>query len=347
MMLLRTIRSSDFSSIEYLAQSSGVGMTTLAKDKALLEKRVQWSLDSYQKDLKKPDHEYYLFVLEDLETNKIIGISGIESQVGYAVPFYSYKISKRTRICKSLNIRNDYEVLSLVNDHQGTSEICSLFLAPEYRKNNNGLLLSKARFLFMAEHPHRFAPTVIAELRGVSDEKGNSPFWDHVGAHFFHMPFSRADQLTLSTDKQFIADLMPRSPIYVQLLAQEAKAVIGLPHSSTVPAMNILLKEGFRYNNYVDIFDAGPTIEAALSNIKTIAHSKVILIKEINEEINNADLLLCNNNINFRATMGGAFLNKQDNSCFISKELAHALEVNPGDYIRIAPVHTQTTLAFT
>jgi arginine N-succinyltransferase len=345
-MLLRTIRSSDFDSIEYLAQNSGVGMTTLAKDKGLLNKRVQWSIDSYQKELTKPDHEYYLFVLEDLDTKKIIGISGIESQVGYAVPFYSYKISKRTRICKSLNIRNDYEVLNLVNDHQGTSEICSLFLAPEYRKNNNGLLLSKARFLFMAEHPQRFSSTVIAELRGVSDDQGNSPFWDHVGAHFFHMPFSRADQLTLATDKQFIADLMPRNPIYVQLLSQEAQAVIGMPHSSTVPAMNILLKEGFHYNKYIDIFDAGPTIEAPLNNIRTIAHSKVIQIKDIDEEINNADLLLSNNSIDFRATMGGALLNKQDNSCVISEEIANALQVNQGDYLRVAPVHTQTTLAF-
>ncbi len=142
-------------------------MTTLPKDKDLLQRRLNWSLESYEQDIKQPLNEYYLFVLEDPQTKTIVGTSAVEANIGYETPFYSYKISKRTRMCYSLNIRNDYEVLTLVNDNQGRSEICTLFLNQEYRKNNNSLLLSKSRFLFMAQHRHRFAPIVIAEMRGV------------------------------------------------------------------------------------------------------------------------------------------------------------------------------------
>lgn len=337
-MLFRSVRESDLDAIHHLAEKSGIGMTTLPKDKELLKKRLEWSCNSYKKNVSKPACEYYLFVLEDLENKKIIGTSAIEAKTGYETPFYSYKVSKRTRICHSLGIRSDYEVLSLVNDNQGRTEICTLFLDPEYRKNHNGLLLSKARFLFMAHNPTRFASLVIAEMRGISDEQGLSPFWENVGANFFHMPFVEADRLTLATNKQFIADLMPRNPIYVKLLSKKAQAVIGQPHQSTVPAMNILLKEGFRYNNYVDIFDAGPTIEAPLAEIKTIALSRIMVIKSISDEVSSNEYLLANTHLDFRATINYAVVNEQESTCIISKTTANLLEVKCGDSLRIAPL---------
>jgi arginine N-succinyltransferase len=225
--------------------------------------------------------------------------------------------------------------LNLVNDNQGNSEICTLYLKPGYRKNHNGILLSKARFLFMAHAPHRFNPMIIAELRGISDDQGHSPFWEHVGAHFFHMPFAKADRLTLATDKQFIADLMPRNPLYVSLLPEAARAAIGKPHPSALPAMNILLKEGFHYNKYVDIFDAGPTIEAPLNQIKTINESHLVAVEAIHDEVSSKDFLLANNQLDFRATMSTALLHTEHNSCTISKTTADLLEVKCGDKIRI------------
>lgn len=336
MMLFRCALESDIDQINFLAKNSGVGMTTLPKNKNLLSKRVLWSVNSYQKEVQQPEDEYYLFVLEDQQSNKIVGTSAIEARIGNSVPFYSYKVSKRTRICHSLKIKNNYEVLSLVNDNQGHSELCTLFLMPEYRKHNNGLLLSKARFLFMAQAPQRFAPIIIAELRGMSDEKGQSPFWTHVGEHFFHMPFAKADALTLATNKQFIADLMPRNPIYVSLLPKEAQLVIGQPHPATLPAMNILLKEGFRYNKYIDIFDAGPTIEAPVNEIRSIKNSRVMKIKNICDELEAHPFLLANNQLDFRATTGNVQVNPQENTCTISKETADLLKLQCGDELRIS-----------
>ncbi|HHF7365363.1 TPA: arginine N-succinyltransferase [Legionella bozemanae] len=338
MMLFRSARNTDLDAIHHLAEESGVGITTLSKDKKILAKRLHWSTDSFHKNVEKANNEYYLFVLENPKNKKIIGVSGIESCTGHESPFYSYKISKRTRICRSLDIRSDYEVLSLVNDNQGRSEICTLFLEPKYRKHKNGLLLSKARFLFIAQHPKRFASTVIAEMRGISDKNGISPFWENVGSHFFHMSFAEADRLTLTTDKQFIADLMPRNPIYIKLLSLQAQAAIGQPHPSTQTAMNILLKEGFRYNKYVDIFDAGPTLEVPRLKIKTIELSHVVTIKNISDEVSSTSYLLANTQLDFRATINSALVNKEKSTCIISKKTANLLQVTCGDQLRVAPL---------
>ncbi len=346
MILFRSAKESDLDAIHHLAEQSGIGMTTLPKNKELLKQRLLWACDSFKKVVTKPLNEYYFFVLEDQSSKKIVGTSAIEAKTGHESPFYSYKISKRTRICHSLNIRSEYEVLSLVNDNQGRSEICTLFLEPKYRKNDNGLLLSKARFLFMAQHPARFASIIIAEMRGISDEYGQSPFWDNVGFHFFHMPFPEADRLTLATNKQFIADLMPRNPIYVKLLSPEAQAAIGKPHQSTVPALTILQREGFRYNNYIDIFDAGPTIEAPLTEIKTLNLSHLMIIKSLSDEVSSHKYLLANTELDFRATIDYALFNLKENSCIISKATAALLNVTIGDSIRIAPVQISEAPSF-
>ncbi|KTD60150.1 arginine N-succinyltransferase, beta chain [Legionella sainthelensi] len=337
MILFRSACDNDLDAIHHLAEDSGVGITTLSKEKEILKRRLRWATDSFKKEIQEPDNEYYLFVLEN-ENAEIVGVSGIESRTGHDTPFYSYKISKRTRVSRSLNIRSDYEVLSLVNDNQGRSEICTLFLEPQYRKKHYGLLLSKARFLFMAQHTRRFASTVIADMRGISDKNGISPFWENVGRHFFHMTYAEADRLTIATDKQFIADLMPRNPIYVKLLSPEAQSVIGQPHPSTAAAMNILLKEGFRYNKYIDIFDGGPTLEVPISEIKTIELSRIVTIKNISDEVSSADYLLSNTQLDFRATVNSALVNNENNTCIISKKTAELLKVTCGNQLRIAPL---------
>jgi arginine N-succinyltransferase len=343
MMLFRSALDSDLEAIHDLAEQSGIGMTTLPKDINLLKKRIDWSCASYKKKIVHPNSEYYLFVLENQKNKELVGVSAIEARIGHDTPFYSYKLSKRTRISRTLNIRSEYEVLSLVNDNQGRSEICTLFLNPKYRKDNNGLLLSKGRFIFMAQFPMRFAPIVVADMRGVSDKHGRSPFWDNVCSHFFQMPFAEADRLTLATDKQFIADLMPRNPIYVKLLSEEAQAVIGQPHPLTVPAMSILLKEGFRYNNYIDIFDGGPTLEVPLNEIKTVKLSRLVTVSSLSDEVSSSNYLLANAQLNFRATINTALVNKEQNTCILSKKTADLLQVNRGDIVRVSPLQIATT----
>lgn len=333
MMLFRKAKDTDIEAIYNLSQKSGVGMTTLPKNKDSLKARIRRSTESFNKIIQKPATEYYLFVLED--KGNIVGVSAIEAKIGDEIPCYSYKITKHTQICHSLNIRNDYEMLTLVNDHQGCTELCTLFLNPDYRRAHNGVLLSKARFLFMAQYPERFEKSVIAELRGCSNEQGISPFWKHVAQHFLHMTYEEADKLTLETNKQFIADLMAHHPIYIPLLHPDARAVIGKPHQNTLPAMNMLMGEGFYYSNYVDIFDAGPTMTAQFSEINTIASSQIMTIENVLDKIEGPEYLLSNTQIDFGACVGPALVNI-DNTCLISKEAAQLLNVGNGDTLCLA-----------
>lgn len=340
MILFRNAKESDLQDIYQLTRKNVIGITTIPKNKKLLKARLQWSIDSFNKKIKKPDKEYYLFVLED--EGKVVGISAIEAKIANEMPFYSYKISKRNLISHALNIRCVHQILTLVNDYQDCTELCTLYLNPDYRHAQNGLLLSKGRLLFMAQHPERFEKTVLAELRGYSNEQGKSPFWQQVGRHFFKMTYEQADKLSLETNKQFIADLMGQNPIYVQLLSPKAQSVIGKPHPNALPAMNMLLKEGFTFKNHIDIFDAGPILDAPFSEIKTLALSKVVTIQGVINDLKGSDYLLANTRMLFRACINSALIN-DDNTCLISQETAHLLEVGIGDTLRLAPINSGPT----
>jgi len=137
-------------------------------------------------------------------------------------------------------------------------------------------LLSKSRLLFIAEFADRFAPKVIAELRGRLEADGSSPFWEGLGRHFFAMEYSTADYLTGIGQKSFIAELMPKHPVYVNLLPPAAREAIGAVHTDTAPARAMLEQEGFRYEGYVDIFDAGPTVECFRDNVDAVRRSAVL-----------------------------------------------------------------------
>jgi arginine N-succinyltransferase len=337
MLRVRMVQGSDLDAIYHLASQSGVGLTTFPKERPLLEKRLQTAIHSFQKQITSPGNEYYLFVLEDVDKSQIVGTSAITASTGYETPFYSYKLSDHSPLCASLKQRNHYQLLNLVNDYEHCSELCTLFIAPKYRGNHNSLLLSKARFLFMANEPRRFEEKVIAEMRGVSDEHGRSPFWDNLGQHFFKISFEEADNLTLASDKQYIADLMPTHPIYVPLLSAEAQAIIGQAHQKTIPAMNILEKEGFLYQNYVDIFDAGPTVEALRSSIRTIAQSRLLPLSGFCKPNQNQHYLIANTKAPFRTVMQDLEITGND-SCRISEECARLLEVSVGETLRVSSI---------
>ena len=72
---------------------------------------------------------------------------------------------------------------------------------------------------------------------------------------------------------------MPRHPVYVNLLPEAARSVIGEVHADTQPARAMLEQEGFRYEGYVDIFDAGPTVECFRDNIHAVRASRVLPVE--------------------------------------------------------------------
>ena len=216
-----------------------------------------------------------MFVLVDGANDLVVGISAIEAAVGLAEPWYNYHVGTQVHASRELDLYTAAPTLFLTNDHTGHSELCSLFLDARYRHGRNGPLLSKARLLFIAEFAQRFAPKIIAELRGKLGADGKSPFWEGLGRHFFAMEYSRADYLTGIGQKAFIAELMPRHPVYTALLPDDARAAIGEVHADTMPARAMLESEGFRYEGYVDIFDAGPTLECFRDDIRAVRQSQI------------------------------------------------------------------------
>lgn len=277
MMVIRPIEQTDLAGLLTLVEHTGGGLTSLPADEATLMSRIERSLKTWQGILPVAE-QGYVFVLEDLMSGQVVGICAIEVAVGLNDPWYNYRVGTQVHASKELNIYNALPTLFLSNDHTGSSELCSLFLAPEWRKEGNGYLLSKSRFLFMAAFRERFNHKVVAEMRGVIDEKGYSPFWEGLGNRFFSMAFSRADYLCGTGKKAFIAELMPKHPIYTDFLSPEARAVIGQVHPHTAPARIVLETEGFRYRDYIDIFDGGPTLECDLDRVRAIRKSQLQIL---------------------------------------------------------------------
>src|SRR5947207_5256588 len=275
MFYIRPVARNDLPALLELSERSGTGLTTLPVNAERLDQRIERSLAAFAGNAAKADAAY-VFVLVERATESVVGISAIEAAVGLSEPWYNYHVGTQVHASRELDVYTAAPTLFLTNDHTGDSELCSLFLDSRYRRAKNGPLLAKSRLLFIAEFSALFAPKVIAELRGKLDADGKSPFWEGLGRHFFAMEYSRADYLTGIGQKAFIAELMPRYPVYSTLLPPSARAVIGEVHVDTLPARAMLEAEGFRYEGYVDIFDAGPTLECFRDNIRAVQQSRTL-----------------------------------------------------------------------
>ncbi|MEH6532645.1 MAG: arginine N-succinyltransferase [Photobacterium frigidiphilum] len=335
MLVIRPITEADYPALMRCAEESGHGFTSLPVNEEMLRNRIAHSVESFGKEVTEPGTEGYLMVAEDTETGEVAGTTAIEAAIGLDNPFYTYHLSTVVHASRRLGVHNVVKVLTFGNNYTGNSELCTLFLRPEWRQGFNGRLLSKCRFLMMAEHRHRFSETVLAEMRGVSDDEGNSPFWHWLKEHFFSIDFTHADYLTGIGAKGFIADLMPKLPIYVSLLSPEAQAVIGQVHEKTRPALRLLEKEGFCCRGYVDIFDAGPTVECDVRNIESVRHSITCTV-EIGEPNSGKDFIISNGSFDgFRAVVGKVKVDEQNNIAQVTTEMAAALQVKNGDHVRL------------
>ncbi len=337
MLIIRPVVESDLYSMLELADMASFGLTSLPKDRELILERIEASCRSFRFQARKPQGELYIFVMEETDSARIVGTSLINSKVGGFDPFYAFRIETCVSESKRLDIRKEISFLRLVSEHSGPTEIGGLFLSPNYRKHGAGRLMSLFRFLYMAERRSQFESLVIAELRGVVDETGSSPFWEAVGRHFFDMNYPRADYLSLS-DKRFIAELMPRSPIYIRLLPKDVQEIIGKVHQNTRPALKMLQDEGFRFNQMVDIFDAGPMVVCPLDNVRIVGQSARSVIREIGPSPFPAqDSIITNIGRDFRACIGAVSL-KPDGGVILGLEAAKSLNVNAGDVIRFGPI---------
>ncbi|MEB0045880.1 MULTISPECIES: arginine N-succinyltransferase [unclassified Pseudomonas] len=343
-MIVRPVHVTDLSALLALVQQAGPGFTTLPASEEHLVHRVRWAQRTFAEQVERADADY-LFVLED-DDQRVVGVSALAGAVGLREPWYNYRVGLTVSSAPGLGIQRQIPTLFLNNEMTGQSELCSLFLRPDQRKGSNGRLLSLGRLLFVAEFPHLFGDKLIAELRGHADEQGCSPFWDSLGRHFFKMDFSHADHLSGLGNKSFIAELMPRQPLYTCLLTEQAQAAIGKAHPNTEPALKILNAEGFAHKNYIDIFDGGPVIEAQVSKIRTVRDSQPLMLGIGTPDEHAPTWMIHNRRLeNCRITTAKG--RRVGNSLIVDRLTAKRLQLQPGNSVRavLLPYQEQHAVA--
>jgi arginine N-succinyltransferase len=336
LVIVRAVRLDDLDELWNLIEQATYGLTTLQINKDQLAERVELSNFAFTRKTEKASGEPYVLVMEDVSHGKLVGLSCIFSKTGGFEPFYSYRRVVESHYCELLGTTQQVESLQLEKIHDGPTEIGSLFLLPDYRGAGRGRLLSLARFAFMAAHPKRFSESVIAEMRGVMSDSGECPFWEAIGRHFFQMDFPQADSLS-TINKRFIEDLMPRYPIYTNLLPESARAILSQVHPQTIPALAMLQAEGFMIDNLIDIFDGGPVVRCQRDEIGAVKRTQVSRVKQIVPNLEGEPIILASASGGFRSMIGPASLS--DDGTIINEVEALTLQIKVGDTIRSLTLH--------
>ncbi|AKH42177.1 arginine N-succinyltransferase [Altererythrobacter atlanticus] len=333
--VIRAAAKKDLQPLYEMAKLTGGGFTNLPPDRPSLTAKLEKSDAAYARMEGELADELFVLVLENVETGEVRGTSQLFTQVGQSWPFYSYRMTTLTQHSRELERTVRAELLSLTTDLEGASEVGGLFLHPNERAGGLGLLLARSRYLFIAMHRARFGDRILAELRGIIDERGGSPFWDAIGGKFFGMSFQEADYFNAIHGNQFIADLMPKHPVYIAMLEESARKVIGLPHPSGRAAMRMLENEGFHYDGYVDIFDGGPTMVARTDNVSSIAGARQAEVHDDQLDKGEKSLIATGNLRNFRCCYGAREF--RGDGIAVDARAADILQIGKGDIVWSIP----------
>ena len=333
--VIRPSREDDLEHLYEMAKLTGGGFTNLPADRDALTGKLERSAKAFANTGDELVDETFLLVLENTETGAVRGTCQLMTQVGQQWPFYSYRLNTLTQYSQELDRTVRAEMLHLVTDLEGCSEVGGLFLHPNERAGGLGLLLARSRYLFIAMHRQRFAERVLAELRGIIDDRGGSPFWDGGAGRFFGMTFQEADYFNAINGNQFIADLMPKYPVYVAMLDDDAREVIGLPHPTGRAAMRMLEKEGLRFEGYVDIFDGGPTMLARTDDVVSVADAKPLKLGSTALDKGERALIATGHLTDFRCSYGSRSID--GDTIAIDATGAATLQVGEGDTVWSVP----------
>lgn len=338
MLVMRPAQMTDLSEVQRLAADSPVGVTSLPDDADCLRDKIAASEASFSAEVSFNGEESYFFVLEDTEAGRLVGCSAIVASAGYSDPFYSFRNETFVHASRSLSIHNKIHALSLCHDLTGNSLLTSFYIEPELVRSAASELNSRGRLLFVGSHPERFAEAMVVEIVGQSDEHGDSPFWDAVGRNFFDMSYTTAERLSSLKSRTFLAELMPHYPIYVPLLPDAAQEAMGQVHPRAQITFDILMREGFETEHYIDIFDGGPTLHARTSGIRSIAQSRVVPIRIGEPELGGRSYLVANGQLqDYRAVVTELDW-VPGKPLTLSPAVAEALGVGEGANVRLVAV---------
>ena len=272
--MLRKIQEKDLDSLERFAQIPG--FINLANDRDLLREKIHRSLSSFKDELTNKSEGKYLFVAEDLDSNRVLGTSMIAAQHGTAEsPHFYFEVGSEEKFSETIGTGFIHGTLKLKYDTNGPSEVGGLVIDPESRNSEQriGRQISFVRFLFLGLNRGRFKRKILAELLPPLNKKGQSPLWEAIGRRFTNMDYWEADQLC-QKNKEFIFSLFPSGKIYTTFLPAEARNAIGKVGKETEPVLHMLKKIGFHYKEQVDPFDGGPHLWANVDDLLPVKQIK-------------------------------------------------------------------------
>jgi arginine N-succinyltransferase len=146
-MFIRPVNADDLDALCRLAKHSGIGVTSLPDNKQKMQAKLDKSIASFNQSIPEPER-LYLFALVDEDSNELAGICALEASIGHEDVWYNYHVGKSVHASREIGVHKITQTLYLSNDLTGCSEIATLFLMPDYRKNQNGQLLSRSRYMF-------------------------------------------------------------------------------------------------------------------------------------------------------------------------------------------------------
>ncbi|MFB6375946.1 MAG: arginine N-succinyltransferase [Bradymonadaceae bacterium] len=195
MFVFHEVRPSEIGELEVLADQ--LDTLNLPADREQLEQIVAKSRASFGGEYENLKEREYVFVLRDLEEDRLVGTSMIIAQRGtYERPAVYFNVHEDQKYSETLDKFFSHEVLQLEFDYHGPTEIGGLILHPDYRNHRLklGKLLSYVRFLYIGMHRQWFRDRIIADLLPPLREDGGSDLWEALGRNFTELPYREADR---------------------------------------------------------------------------------------------------------------------------------------------------------
>ncbi|RSZ59538.1 arginine N-succinyltransferase [Massilia atriviolacea] len=338
MFVVRPVELSDIDALETLAAVTMPGVHTLPRTREKIAASVERSIASFAAHVDIPSEESYLFVLEQQATRAIVGTAAIFASAGSNGTYFSFRNDVIQQVSRDLNISHSVHALTLCSELTAYSQLSGFYVSNRGSAGLEAALLSRARLLFAVLAPHRFGDRFFVPLAGVTDKNGQSPFWEALGRKFFKMDFLEAERVIGGArNRTLIVELMPHYPVYVPLLPGDAQAAMGQIHGDGELAFSLLTEEGFEADDYIDIFDGGPILQAHKNALRTFAGSMLRRVAPLDagmsSELPVTYAVAASNERNFRAITVSCPSAEGGDSVFLPQDAQDALMVAPGDNV--------------
>ncbi len=284
----------------------------------------------------------YLFVLEEQETQRLVGASMIIAKHGTPdSPHFYLEMATDQRYSKSLKQMFRHTYLTLRRNIDGPTEIGGLIVDPTFRQHpaKVGKQLSFVRFLYLAMYPERFEDEVIAEMMPPLTSTKDSLFWECYGKRVTGMSFREADRRS-TKDKEFIEALFPSIPIYVCMLPVDVQEQIATVGPEARGAAALLEKIGLRFLRHVDPFDGGPYYGAKVQDVVLVRQFRwlhvVVARSDRDAETQHAFMIGWEGEAGFRAASIRA--QAEESFLFCTPDVLAALGLSEGVAVGVIPL---------